>query len=193
AVPDGRGDDRRGVGGRVRGGVRGAAGRVQRDVQLFAAADPVRHGRSRAGRGARGLRGAAGAAEQAPLPGRPGPGRPGGPGGGVLRGGPAVGPERGPRAGRRRPRRPAGLEPMIWHLLPLARWREDPGSPSVPGTAGAVPFVHASPDEATMLAVANAFYREAREPPVAPALDEEPSTAPGPAEGPGPGPAPRGT
>ena len=67
---------------------------------------------------------------------------------------------------------------MIWHLLPLARWREDPGSWCVPGTAGAVPFVHASPDEAVLLAVANAFYRPAGEPLVALALDEGLITAP---------------
>ena len=67
---------------------------------------------------------------------------------------------------------------MIWHLLPLARWRSDPGSRWVPGTDAAVPFVHASPDEAAMLAVANAFYRSAGEPLLALALDEGLLTAP---------------
>jgi len=79
---------------------------------------------------------------------------------------------------------------MIWHLLPLARWRSDPDSRYVPGTAGAVPFVHASPDEATALAVANAFYRPASEPLVALALDEELITAPVRWEAPDPAPPP---
>ena len=79
---------------------------------------------------------------------------------------------------------------MIWHLLPLVRWREDPGSWCVPGTAGAVPFVHASPDEAVLLAVANAFYRPAGEPLVALALDEELITAPVRWEAPDPAPPP---
>jgi uncharacterized protein (DUF952 family) len=79
---------------------------------------------------------------------------------------------------------------MIWHLLPLAQWRADPGSWCVPGTAGAVPFVHASPDEGVMLAVANAFYRPAGEPLVALALDEELITAPVRWEPPDPSPPP---
>ncbi len=60
---------------------------------------------------------------------------------------------------------------MIWHLIPLARWRSAPGSVLVPGTQAAG-FVHASPDEATTLAVANALYRQAEEPIVALLLDE---------------------
>ena len=79
---------------------------------------------------------------------------------------------------------------MIWHLLPLAQWRADPGSWCVPGTAGAVPFVHASPDEGVMLAVANAFYRPAGEPLVALALDEGLITAPVRWEAPDPSPPP---
>jgi hypothetical protein len=61
---------------------------------------------------------------------------------------------------------------MIWHLLPLARWRSEPGSVHVPGTTDAVPFVHASPDEPTLLAVANTLYLDATEPLIALALDE---------------------
>jgi uncharacterized protein (DUF952 family) len=67
---------------------------------------------------------------------------------------------------------------MIFHLLPLASWRSDPEAAYVPGTVGAEPFVHASPDEATMLAVANAFYRDAGEPLVVLALDEARLSAP---------------
>ena len=49
---------------------------------------------------------------------------------------------------------------MIWHLLPLPRWQSAGDGPYVPGTedtAGqdTAPFVHASPDEPTLLAVAN--------------------------------------
>jgi uncharacterized protein (DUF952 family) len=61
---------------------------------------------------------------------------------------------------------------MIFHLLPLGSWRTNPDAAYVPGTVGVTPFVHASPDEATMLAVANAFYRDAGEPLVVLALDE---------------------
>jgi predicted cupin superfamily sugar epimerase/uncharacterized protein (DUF952 family) len=81
---------------------------------------------------------------------------------------------------------------MIWHLLPLARWRADPGSRWVPGTPGALPFVHASPDEAAMLAVANAFYRGVGEPLVALALDETRISAPVRWETPDPAPPPGG-
>jgi uncharacterized protein len=79
---------------------------------------------------------------------------------------------------------------MIFHLLPLARWRADPDSWCVPGTENAVPFVHASPDETSMLAVANALYREAREPLVVLALDEGLISAPVRWEAPDPAPPP---
>ncbi len=73
---------------------------------------------------------------------------------------------------------------MIWHLIPLSRWRSDPGSAHVPGTReaartpAAAAFVHASPDEPTTLAVANALYAQAGEPLVALALDEAQLSAP---------------
>lgn len=80
---------------------------------------------------------------------------------------------------------------MIWHLLPLARWRAaEPGSRCVPGTEDALPFVHASPDEAAMLAVARAFFRDAGEPLVALVLDETRITAPVRWEAPDPAPPP---
>jgi uncharacterized protein (DUF952 family) len=66
---------------------------------------------------------------------------------------------------------------VIWHLLPLAQWRSSPDSAHVPGTERANPFVHASPDEPAMLAVANAFYRDAGEPLIVLALDETRITA----------------
>lgn len=67
---------------------------------------------------------------------------------------------------------------MIWHLLPLAQWRSEPESPYVPGTTRAIPFVHASPDEAVTLAVANTLFGQVAEPLVALALDEVTLTAP---------------
>lgn len=60
---------------------------------------------------------------------------------------------------------------MIWYLLPLPQWRSAGQSPYVPGTQEAAPFVHASPDEEVMLAVANAFYAGATEPLVVLGLD----------------------
>ena len=69
----GDGEHRPRLGRRVRARPGGAAVRVQRDLQLLAAADALRHRRAdhrgRAGR----VRGPAGAAEQASLPGGPGP------------------------------------------------------------------------------------------------------------------------
>jgi uncharacterized protein len=48
---------------------------------------------------------------------------------------------------------------MIWHLLPLERWRSAGAGPYVPGTEDGAPFVHASPDEPVALAVANERFR----------------------------------
>ena len=67
---------------------------------------------------------------------------------------------------------------MIWHLIPLSRWRSEPDSGYVPGTREAAPFVHASPDEQTTLAVANALYAQAGELLVALALTESALSAP---------------
>ena len=67
---------------------------------------------------------------------------------------------------------------MIWHLIPLSRWRSEPDPGYVPGTRDAAPFVHASPDEQTTLAIANALYAQAAEPLVALALSESALAAP---------------
>jgi predicted cupin superfamily sugar epimerase/uncharacterized protein (DUF952 family) len=67
---------------------------------------------------------------------------------------------------------------MIWHLIELARWRAASGARYLPVDRDPAGFVHASPDEATMLAVANALYAQAAEPLVALALDEAALTAP---------------
>ena len=61
---------------------------------------------------------------------------------------------------------------MIWHLIPLSRWRSAPESIYVPGTQQATGFVHASPDEPTTLAVASAFYGHVEEPLLALLVDE---------------------
>ncbi|MEU3050808.1 DUF952 domain-containing protein [Streptomyces sp. NPDC006984] len=62
---------------------------------------------------------------------------------------------------------------MIWHLVPRAAWEADPGRPYAPASLAEEGFVHCSPDEATTLAVADAFYRDAPRPLVALLLDEE--------------------
>src|ERR1700738_1081662 len=67
---------------------------------------------------------------------------------------------------------------MIWHLIPLSRWRSEPHSGYVPGTRDAVPFVHTSPDEQTTLAIANAVYGPAAAAVVAPGLSESTPSAP---------------
>jgi uncharacterized protein len=67
---------------------------------------------------------------------------------------------------------------MIWHLIPLSRWRSEPHSGYVPGTRDAAPFVQASPDEQTTLAIANALCAQAAEPLVALALSESALSAP---------------
>ncbi len=61
---------------------------------------------------------------------------------------------------------------MIWHLIPLSRWRSAPQSAYVPGTRDAGRFVHAAPDEPTALVVANALYGHAQEPLLALLVDE---------------------
>ncbi|HEY0717551.1 MAG TPA: cupin domain-containing protein [Streptosporangiaceae bacterium] len=70
---------------------------------------------------------------------------------------------------------------MIWHLLPLPSWQSAGDGPYVPGTTDAgdaVPFVHASPDEAAILAVANHRFTDSVVPLVALALDESRLSAP---------------
>ena len=67
---------------------------------------------------------------------------------------------------------------MIWHLLPLPDWESAGDGPYVPGTSDATPFVHASPDEATVLAVANDRFADSALPLVALALDEARLAAP---------------
>ena len=79
---------------------------------------------------------------------------------------------------------------MIWHLIELSRWRSAAGARYLPVDRDPAGFVHASPDEATMLAVANALYAQAAEPLVALALDEAALAAPVRYEPPAPAPPP---
>jgi uncharacterized protein len=61
---------------------------------------------------------------------------------------------------------------MIWHLMPMSRWRSAGPVLNVPGAEGTAPFMHASPDERTALAVANAIFGQCGEPLVALGLDD---------------------
>ncbi|MEV7416597.1 DUF952 domain-containing protein [Streptomyces sp. NPDC089919] len=66
---------------------------------------------------------------------------------------------------------------MIYHAVPLAEWDAEPGQPYVTPSLEDEGFIHCSPDEATTLAVVNAFYREAPRPLVALLIDEARVTA----------------
>jgi hypothetical protein len=81
---------------------------------------------------------------------------------------------------------------MIWHLIPRSLWLSEPESAYVPQPPGfaADGFVHASPDEATVLAVAGAYFGAAAEPVLALALDERLLSAPVRYEPGEPGPPP---
>ncbi|MEY9874185.1 uncharacterized protein (DUF952 family) [Streptacidiphilus sp. MAP12-33] len=61
---------------------------------------------------------------------------------------------------------------MIYHVVPLAEWAAAPELPYAPASLDAEGFVHCSPDEATTLAVVNAFYRDAPRPLLALLIDE---------------------
>ncbi|MCW5249882.1 MULTISPECIES: DUF952 domain-containing protein [unclassified Streptomyces] len=79
---------------------------------------------------------------------------------------------------------------MIYHVVPLAEWTADPGRPYAPASLADDGFVHCSPDEATALAVAGAFYRAAPRPLAVLAVDEHRLTAPCRWEAPDPAPPP---
>jgi uncharacterized protein (DUF952 family) len=66
---------------------------------------------------------------------------------------------------------------MIYHVVPLAEWNASPDQPYAPASLAEEGFVHCSPDEATTLAVVNAFYRSAPRPLLALLLDEDRLTA----------------
>ncbi|MBV2364374.1 cupin domain-containing protein [Streptomonospora nanhaiensis] len=77
----------------------------------------------------------------------------------------------------------------VLHLTGLARWRADSG-PIAPESLEREGFVHASPDEATVLAVANALYADAAEPMVVLVVDTDRVDAPVRWEPPAPAPPP---
>ncbi|OQR60922.1 hypothetical protein B6E66_27215 [Streptomyces maremycinicus] len=66
---------------------------------------------------------------------------------------------------------------MIYHVVPLDEWNSAPERPYAPASLAHDGFVHCSPDEATTLAVVNAFYRTGARPLLALVLDEERLTA----------------
>lgn len=68
-------------------------------------------------------------------------------------------------------------QPVIYHVVSLAAWNARPDQPYAPASLPEDGFVHCSPDEATTLAVVNAFYRDAPKPLHALVLDEERLTA----------------
>lgn len=61
---------------------------------------------------------------------------------------------------------------MIHHLLPAADWDAAAGGVLHPASLHTEGFVHCSPDHATVLAVANAFYSDVTEPLVVLDLDD---------------------
>ncbi|WP_059080415.1 DUF952 domain-containing protein [Streptomyces scabiei] len=62
---------------------------------------------------------------------------------------------------------------MIYHVVSLDAWNAHPDQPYAPASLPDDGFVHCSPDEATTLAVVNAFYRDAPKPLHVLVLDEE--------------------
>ncbi len=46
---------------------------------------------------------------------------------------------------------------MTYHVVPAAEWSADPGRAYAPASLAEDGFVHCSPDEATTLAVVDAF------------------------------------
>ncbi|TLS46832.1 DUF952 domain-containing protein [Streptomyces montanus] len=66
---------------------------------------------------------------------------------------------------------------MLYHVVPLGEWNASPEQPYAPASLAEDGFVHCSPDEATTLAVVNAFYRTAPRPLLALLLDEDRLTA----------------
>ncbi|MEU7720184.1 DUF952 domain-containing protein [Streptomyces tibetensis] len=66
---------------------------------------------------------------------------------------------------------------MIYHVVPRTVWTSGTGGTYAPASLAEEGFVHCSPDEATTLAVVNAFYRDAPGPLLVLALDEARLTA----------------
>lgn len=66
----------------------------------------------------------------------------------------------------------------LLHLVPAAAWTAEPDRPYAPASLEAEGFVHCSPDVATTLAVATAFYSDAQRPLLVLHLDESRLQAP---------------
>ncbi|MFF5365766.1 DUF952 domain-containing protein [Streptomyces sp. NPDC013187] len=66
---------------------------------------------------------------------------------------------------------------MIYHVVPHTVWTTITGRTYAPASLAEEGFVHCSPDEATTLAVVDAFYRDAPGPLLVLALDEARLTA----------------
>ncbi|MFG3272148.1 DUF952 domain-containing protein [Streptomyces luteogriseus] len=66
---------------------------------------------------------------------------------------------------------------MIYHVVPRTVWTTATGPAYAPGSLAEEGFVHCSPDEATTLAVVDAFYRDVPGPLLVLALDEARLTA----------------
>ena len=62
---------------------------------------------------------------------------------------------------------------MLFHLVPLDDWLRVPDRPYAPASLLEEGFVHCSPDESSVLAVADAFYREVEGPLMVLLIDEE--------------------
>lgn len=62
---------------------------------------------------------------------------------------------------------------MIHHVVPPDAWNARPDRPYAPDSLPEDGFVHCSPDEATTLAVINAFYRDTPKPLHVLLIDEE--------------------
>ncbi|MFJ8045633.1 DUF952 domain-containing protein [Kitasatospora sp. NPDC096147] len=61
---------------------------------------------------------------------------------------------------------------MIYHLAPLDDWLREPGRPYTAASLLTDGFIHCSPDEPTALAVANAYFQDARDPLMALLIEE---------------------
>ncbi|MFE7775033.1 DUF952 domain-containing protein [Streptomyces sp. NPDC057445] len=61
---------------------------------------------------------------------------------------------------------------MIIHVVPLDDWLAIPERPYAPKTFAAEGFIHCSPDEATTLAIVDAYYRTTPGPLMALLIDE---------------------
>ncbi len=79
---------------------------------------------------------------------------------------------------------------MIYHVVPLDDWLRLPDRPYAPPGLAEDGFVHCSPDEATALAVAGAFYRDVPGPLMVLMIDEHALGVPVRWEAPEPAPPP---